>query len=114
MSDAPIDPAERDRAVEERLNADLGMDVAHVEQQLRFRLDLVRMKRGESGQLGYVFIDRDHHPDAAVVFDDPAAAGSALEDHPLIDALCEEDCLDARVGGDVRHADLVGKEIILP
>lgn len=114
MSTAP-DPAERDKIVEEKLNADLGMDVAFVEQQLRFRLDLARMRRGEEGRLGYLFIDRENHADAVVVFDDPAAARRAADGgHPLIDALVHEDCLDRYTLPTVRIADLAGKEVILP
>lgn len=100
--------------VDERLSQELGVDVAAVEQHARFRLDLLRMQRGEPGELGYVLIERAHHPNAAVVFASPEEASSALERHPLIDSLREEDCVDARIPDKVTLSDLASREVILP
>lgn len=107
-------PDENDKTVDERLSAELGVDVPAVEAQLRFRLDHARMKRGELGRLGYLFIDRDRLPDAVVVFETPEEADAALDGHPLIDALCEEDCLDAYTAQGTTLDDLAEHEVILP
>ena len=110
----PPDPEKKKKTAEEALSEELGMDVEFVEQQLRFRLDLSRMQRGEVGELGYVLIDRQNNPDAAVAFDTKTDAESALDAHELIDSLCAEDCLDAYVSDQVLLADLAAREIILP
>lgn len=107
-------PPQGDETVDERLSRELGVDVAAVEQQARLRLDLLRMQRGEPGELGYVLIDRERHPGAAVVLASAEEAGRALEDHPLIDSLCEEDCVDARVPDPASLSDLAAREVILP
>lgn len=107
-------PDETEDTVDERFCEALGVDVPAMEAQLRFRLDHARMRRGEPGRLGYVFIDRDGLPDAVVVFDTPEAADAALEEHPLVDALCEEDCLDAYTKQGPGLGDLAGHEVILP
>ena len=101
-------------SVDKRLSEALGLDVAAVEQQALFRLDLLRMQRGQEGELGYVLIDRKHHSDATVVFASAASAVEALDDHPLIESLLQEDCLDARVADPVRISDIASREIILP
>lgn len=107
-------PDEPEKTVDERLSEELGVDVPAVEQQLRFRLDHARMQHGETGQLGYLFIERDHHPDAVVVFDTPEEADAALDEHPLVDSLCEEDCLDAYTKQGPLIGDLAEHEVILP
>ncbi|PUB32510.1 hypothetical protein C8K30_1011036 [Promicromonospora sp. AC04] len=101
-------------AAAERLSEELGLDVATLELHVRFRLDLIRMRRGEAADLGYVLIDRQHHPDAAVVFSTVDAARAALEDHPLVENLAQEDCLDAHVPTSIVHTELTGREIFLP
>ncbi len=107
-------PDETEKTVDERLSEELGVDVPAMEAQLRFRLDLARMQRGEAGRIAYVFIERQHHPDAVVVFDTPEKADAAFVNHPIIDALCEEDCLDAYVGTSVSLSDNAAHEVILP
>ena len=74
--------SDKPRTVDDRLSADLGIDVAAVEAQARLHLDLLRMQRREPGELGYVLIDREFHPRTAVVFASPTEARSALEGHP--------------------------------
>lgn len=101
-------------SVDERLSRELGLDVTAVEAQARLRLDLLRMQRGEPGQLGYVLLNRRNHPNAAVVFASPDAARRAMESHPLIDSLCEEDCLDTSVPDPATLSDLASREVILP
>lgn len=107
-------PDGTEKTVDERLSEELGVDVSAMEAHLRFRLDHARMKRGEPGFLGYVFIHRDRHPDAVVVFGTPEEADAALEGHPLVDALCEEDCLDAFTEQGPVLGDLAGHEVVLP
>jgi len=106
--------SDKPRTVDDRLSADLGIDVPAVEAQARLHLDLLRMQRREPGELGYVLIDREFHPRTAVVFASPTEARSALEGHPLIDALCEEDSVDARVPDPAVLSDLASREVILP
>lgn len=106
--------SDKPRTVDDRLSADLGIDVAAVEAQARLHLDLLRMQRREPGELGYVLIDREFHPRTAVVFASPTEARSALEGHPLIDALCEEGSVDARVPDPAVLSDLASREVILP
>lgn len=101
------------KTIDERLSEELGVDVPAVEQQLRFRLDHARMKRGEAGQLGYLFLDRQYYPDAAIVFDTTEEAEAALEEHPLIDDLCEEDRLDLYIVYGPKLERLAGREVIL-
>ncbi|MFD2024135.1 MULTISPECIES: hypothetical protein [Promicromonospora] len=96
------------------LSDDLGFDVLMLEQHVRFRLDLTRMQRGEPAKLGYVLIDRQDHPNAAIVFSTPDEAREAIESHPLVESLAEEDCLDAYVPTGVDPAALIGREIFLP
>lgn len=110
-------PEKSERSFEQALAEDLGIsfDVELVELQLGFVLDYQRIKRGEHHQMGYVLLDREHHPDAAIVFATPDAALRALDDHhPLIEALCEEDCIDARVPDKMTLSDLASRDVILP
>lgn len=101
-------------AADERLSNELGLDVLMLEQHVRFRLDLTRMHRGEATELGYLFVDRQEHPNTAIVFASPREAQQALQGHPLVESLTEEDCLDAYIPAGVGHADLIGREIFLP
>ncbi|WP_026820035.1 hypothetical protein [Arthrobacter castelli] len=101
-------------STDEKLSAELGMDVGFVEQQINFRLDLARMQRGEPAELGYILIDRRHNPDAAIVFAGAKDALTALEDHLLVNDLRQENCLDARVPDRANLSDLAGRQIILP
>ena len=102
-------------SVDEQLSEDLGVDdITFIEAQVRFRLDLARMQRGEVGELGYVLMDRQNSPNAVIVFDTVDEAKVALDEHPLIESLTAEDCLDASVPERVTLADIRGKEIILP
>jgi hypothetical protein len=50
------DAAQED--VDERLSKDLGIDVSALEVHARLRLDLLRMQRGDPGELGYVLVER--------------------------------------------------------
>lgn len=102
-------------SVDAQLSEGLGVDdITFIEAQVRFRLDLARMQRGEFGELGYVLMDRQKSPNAAIVFDTVDAARTALDEHPLIESLTAEDCLDASVPEHITLADIRGKEIILP
>lgn len=103
-----------EETVHKHLSQDQLTDVADVVDQLRCHLDHMRMQRGKVGQLGYLFIERQHHPDAVLVFDTPETAENALVSHPLVNALCEEDAVDAYVGTNVTLADIAGHEVILP
>ncbi len=58
----------------------------------------------------YVVIDRQYGPGVAVAYPDKATAERALISSPLVDSLCEEDCLDAYVEGTVPE----GYEEIVP
>lgn len=101
--------------VDAQLSEDLGVDdITVIETQVRFRLDLARMQRGETGELGYILMDRQNGPNAVIVFDNLDAARAALDEHPLIESMTAEDCLDASVLEHVTLADIRGKEIILP
>lgn len=111
MSDHTDEPTE---SVDERLSRELGMDVKAIEQQARFRLEHLRLQRGEPSQLGYLFIERQESKDIVVVFDTPAEADEALGEHPLIDSLCAEDCLDAYTQVSVALDDIADHEVILP
>lgn len=64
---------------------------------------------------GYVLIDRQDHPNAAVVFGDISEALEALDSHPLVDDLTHEDSLDVRLAdhGNL-PSELAGREIIRP
>ena len=64
---------------------------------------------------GYVLIDRQDHPDAAVVFSDTSEALEAVDSHPLVDDLANEDSLDVRLAdhGNL-PSELAGREIIHP
>jgi hypothetical protein len=114
MSTEQPDTTHAPKSVDERISEDLGMDVQALEQQLRFRLDIARIDRGEPAELGYVFMSRDRNPDAVIVYDTVEAARAAMDESPLIESLAEEDCLDCHVPDRVTAADLAGKEIILP
>lgn len=61
---------------------------------------------------GYVLIDRQDHANAAVVFGDIT---EALDSHPLVDDLANEDSLDVRLAdhGNL-PSELAGREIIHP
>lgn len=106
-------PTDHNRSVDDRISEELGVDVRHVELHTAFRLDHARMQRGESGTLGYVLMSRQYHPDAAVVFLTPEKAEAAEIEHPVLDSLCEEDCLDLVRPDTVHLQDLIGHEIIL-
>lgn len=109
-------PEKPERSFEQALAEDLGIeiDVELVELQLGFALDHQRLKRGEQHLMGYVLLDRERHPDAAIVFATPDEAHRALDGHPLIENLCEEDCIDARVPDQLTLSDLASREVILP
>ena len=64
---------------------------------------------------GYVLIDRQDHANAAVVFSDITEALEALDSHPLVDDLANEDSLDVRLAdhGNL-PTELAGREIIHP
>lgn len=89
------------------------MDVRHIELHTAFRLDHARMQRGEPGRLGYLFMTRQHHQDAAIVFLTPEKAEAGEVEHRVVDSLCEEDCLDLTRPAEVYLQDLIGYEIIL-
>lgn len=97
----------------DRLSEELGVDVENLEAQLRLRRDLSRVHDGTPTEMGYIKITRQDHPDALVVFDTPEQAADALDDHPLINSLCEEDCLDAWVVERLEVSDLYSIEVIL-
>lgn len=99
------------QSIDERLSADLGFDVASVEAQIRFRLDLASMQRGEIGQLGYVVIERSGEPDAVVVFASVADAQRA-DHHPLVQELAGDD-LRTRVLTAPGIEDLASREIFI-
>ncbi|MFF1880251.1 hypothetical protein ACFVVC_02115 [Pseudarthrobacter sp. NPDC058196] len=105
---------DKPQTVDDRLSAELGIDVTAVEQQAMFHLDLLRMQHGETAELGYVLMNREHHPNAAIVFPTPEEARRALNGHPLIENLCEEDRIDARVPDQLTLSDLASREVILP
>lgn len=107
-------PDDADGLIKQKMSDELGFDVTFVEQQVRFRLDLIHMKQGEPAQMGYLLMNRDHHTDVAMVFDTPAEAKRAMESHPLVDALVEEDCIDLDVPLQTRLQDIANREIILP
>lgn len=111
MTDRTPDPS---GSVDERLSRELGIDVTAVEAHARLRLDLLRMQRGEPGQLRYVLLNRRHHPNAAVVFASPDEARRARGSHTLIDSLCKVDCLDTSVPDPATLSDLASREVILP
>lgn len=64
---------------------------------------------------GYVLIDRQDHPDAAIVFGDISEALEAVDSHPLVDDLANEDSLDVLLAdhGNL-PSELAGREIIHP
>lgn len=105
-----------DKAVNDKISADLGIDVTFVEAQTRFRLDHLRMTEGQPGQLGYVLMERAHHPNAAIVYPDRDTATRALTsgEDLLIEDLTEKDCLDAGVPDVIHLGDLANREIIFP
>lgn len=104
--------AER-RPGDEKISAELGADVEDVVAWLEFRVDHARMMQGEVGQLGYIRMEREHHPDAIIVFDSVEAARAALDDSLLIDSLAEEDCLDAEVLDTPLISSFAGCEVIV-
>lgn len=100
--------------IDDRISEDLGLDVVTLEHTTRLRLDLLRMERGQASELGYVVIERENHPDAAVVFPSVEDATVALDDHPLIEDLCAEDSLHAYVPDAPTHGLLASCEFFLP
>lgn len=74
--------------------------------------DLCPEHGGQVEERAYVLIDRDLHPDVAVLYPNENAADAALKDSMLIDGLCEEDSLDTWVSTDLGW--LAGREIIIP
>ena len=104
------------RSFDQTLAEDLGIeiDIGLVELKLGFALDHQRIKRGEQHLMGYVLLDREHHPNAAIVFATPEEARRSLDGHPLIENLREEDCIDARVPDQLTLSDLASREVILP
>lgn len=55
-------------------------------------------------------IERQDNPDLAIEYPDKAAADYALEKKFFIDALCQEDCLDAYTVSEI----LDGYEVFIP
>lgn len=47
--------------------------------------------------MGYVFIEREYGSNLLVIYPTREIAAWAIENCPLVDSLCEEDCLDAYV-----------------
>lgn len=111
MTDSPT--PEVDPSIDATLSKELGLDVAGLEIVARFELDRARMQRGEPGQLGYVFMDRQWNPDAAIVFGTAEEANVALEDNIVVGSLTQEDCLDAYVLDVVWLSDVASREIFL-
>lgn len=105
---------DHEKTGDEKLSEELGVDVESVEALLQFRLDHARMVQGKTGQLGYIRMERAHHPDAIIVFGSVADANVAIDEHPLINGLAEEDCLECDVLTQPSIADLAGCEVILP
>lgn len=105
---------ESSSSIDECLSRELGFDVTTIEAQARFRLDLIRLRRGEPAGLGYVLLERQNHPDVAVVYPTHTLAVDAMENSELIDALCAEGCLNAGVPDVVTLDDLTNRGIILP
>lgn len=105
---------ESSSSIDERLSRELGFDVTTIEAQARFHLDLIRLRRVEPAGLGYVLLERQNHPDAAVVYPTHTLAVDAMQNSELIDALCAEDSIDAGVPDVVTLDDLINREIILP
>lgn len=58
----------------------------------------------------YVVIERQHSTDLAIEYPDKTAADHALEKSFFIDALCQEDCLDAYTTPEI----LDGYEVVIP
>jgi len=65
-------------------------------------------------EIGWVLIERQYYPDAALLYPTYGDAVDALENSLLVDSLCEEDCLDAWVPEKNEPALLAGFEVILP
>lgn len=103
----------RANEIDAQISKDLNMDVRVVELVASFQLDLARIQRGETSQLGYILIDRQYSQDLAVVYLTPAKADEAIVDDQLIDGFCEEDCLDANSHHSVTLSDISGREIVL-
>lgn len=101
------------RPGDEKLSAELGADVDDVAFLLKFRIDHARMLQGEVGQLGYILMERQHNPDAIIVYASVATANHALDHSVLIDSLAEEDCLECYVLASPVISELAGCEIIL-
>lgn len=101
------------RPGDEKLSTELGADVDDIEALVLFRLDHARMMQGKAGQLGYIRMERQYHPDAIIVFASVAEADTSIDQHPLIDSLAEEDCLECDVLAAPVIADLAGCEIII-
>lgn len=101
--------------VDDRLSADLGFDVASVELQAQFGLDVIRMRTGKAGELGYLLIDTDDGARLAVVYPSHDHAAAALDESELVDLLCEESLSGTiSVPAAARLADIAGREIVLP
>lgn len=58
----------------------------------------------------YVQIERQHSPGLAIAYLDQESAEHALEQSFFIDALCQEDCLDAYVTQEPTD----GYEVVVP
>lgn len=48
----------------------------------------------------YIIVERQHGPDVMIAYPDYETAEWALVMSSLVDAICEEDCLDAIVAAD--------------
>lgn len=55
----------------------------------------------------YVYIEREFGPDIAVSYFTREEAERAANESPLIDSLCEEDCLDAYVVDNPLEAEVI-------
>lgn len=97
----------------DKLSADLGIDVDSFTDQLRLRRDLARIHAGKTPEMGFVCIERENHPNAIVAFDSPEAAAAARNNHPLIEDLCQEDCLECYIPEKLNPCDLANVEVIL-
>lgn len=83
------------------------------QQQTRFQRDRDRMEQGHGGELGYVLMDRQYEPDAAIVYDSHDVAVQAMDHDILVDSLAQEDCLECWVPDTMTIELLTDREIIL-
>lgn len=74
--------------------------LTHSNDEARLLAGLRRIEADQASHLGFIMIRRQDNPDALVVFADPQQPLTAIDEHPLIDALCEQDYLEATVIGD--------------